>query len=69
MHVARSAVPALALLVAAAPLTAQAPPDFLAEFDGQFNASASKLVALAQAMPADAYDWRPMEGVSSVAME
>ena len=67
MHVARSAISALALLMAAAPLTAQAPPDFLAEFDGQFNASAGKLVTLAQAMPADAYDWRPMEGVSSVA--
>jgi uncharacterized damage-inducible protein DinB len=44
-----------------------APPGFLEEFRGQFEASARKLVALAEAMPADRYDWRPMEGVASVA--
>lgn len=44
-----------------------APPGFGQEFAGQFNGSARKLVALAEAMPADRYGWRPMEGVSSVA--
>lgn len=34
---------------------------------GQFEASAQKLVALAEAMPADKMTWRPMEGVASVA--
>ena len=43
------------------------PPGFMEEFEGQFGASASKLVALAQAMPESAYDWSPAEGVSSVA--
>jgi uncharacterized damage-inducible protein DinB len=44
-----------------------APPGFLEEFRGQFEASAGKLVALAEAMPAETYGWRPMEGVASVA--
>ncbi|NIP57352.1 MAG: hypothetical protein GWM92_15660 [Gemmatimonadetes bacterium] len=44
-----------------------APPDFREEFLGQFDASARKLVALARAMPAETFDWRPMEGVASVA--
>lgn len=46
---------------------AQAPPDFLQEFEGQFGASARKLVALAEAMPESTYDWSPGEGVASVA--
>ncbi|MDH3272626.1 MAG: DinB family protein [Gemmatimonadota bacterium] len=58
-----------AMLAAAhAPAYAQsAPPGFLEEFEGQFEASASKLVALAEAMPASTYDWSPSEGVASVA--
>ncbi len=43
-----------------------APPNFLEEFEGQFGASAYKLVALAEAMPASTYDWSPGEGVASV---
>ena len=43
-----------------------APPNFLEEFEGQFGASASKLVALAEAMPASTYAWSPGEGVASV---
>lgn len=39
---------------------------FRAEFLQQFNSDARKLVALAEAMPAESFDWRPMEGVSSV---
>lgn len=42
-------------------------PDFRQEFMGQFGGSASKLVALAEAMPASSYDWSPGEGVASVA--
>ena len=57
-------VTALALAV---PLSAQsATPDFREEWRGQFESSARKLVMLAEAMPEDAYDWRPMEGVASV---
>jgi len=52
----------------AASATAQsAPPDFLAEFEGQFRGSSSKIVALAEAMPESAYGWSPAEGVASVA--
>ena len=66
-------VPPLALaaavaLAAGAPAAAQSgPAAFGEEILGQFDASAEKLVALAAAMPADAYDWRPMDGVASVA--
>jgi uncharacterized damage-inducible protein DinB len=63
-------LPALALLVAAlAPVgaTAQdAPPGPLEEVGRQFEASAGKFVALAEAMPEATYDWRPGEGVASV---
>ena len=56
------------MLASAAPAAAQSsPPDFLEEFSGQFEASARKFVALAEAMPAEAYAWQPMEGVASVA--
>jgi len=58
----------VAPLVRGADLSAQsAPPGFLAEFEGQFEASSSKLVALAKAMPASSFDWSPGEGVASVA--
>lgn len=56
---------ALALALAA-PATAQSPADFREEFLGQFNGSAAKFEALAEAMPEGAYDWRPGEGVASV---
>jgi uncharacterized damage-inducible protein DinB len=61
---------AMTATVLAAPLVAQgerAPPGFVAEFEGQFEASASKLVALAEAMPASTYEWSPGEDVASVA--
>lgn len=58
---------ALSLAVFASPIAGQSPPpDFLAEFEGQFDASASKIVALAEAMPESAYGWSPGEGVASV---
>ena len=53
---------------AASNLSAQStPPNFLVEFEEQFNASAEKLVALSKVMPESAYEWTPMEGVASVA--
>ena len=59
---------AVSTLALAAPAAAQsAPRNFQAEIRGQFEASARKLVALAEAMPAATYEWRPMEGVASVA--
>ena len=61
-------VAALVLAVAAgAPAAAQtAPAGFVDEFMDQFEGSARKLVALAEAMPADRYAWRPAEGVATV---
>ena len=51
-----------------APAAAQGPDaGFQQEFMAQFQSSAGKLVSLAEAMPADAYTWRPAEGVASVA--
>lgn len=44
-----------------------APPGFLEEFEGQFDAAARKLVALAEAMPESTYDWSPGDGVADVA--
>jgi uncharacterized damage-inducible protein DinB len=40
---------------------------FKQEFLRQYNSSSQKLTGLAEAMPAESYDWRPMEGVASVA--
>lgn len=65
----RAALLPLALLFALpAPAASQpAPSGFQAQFLGQFNASARKLVALAEAFPEDRFDWRPADGVASVA--
>ena len=66
----RLAISFAALAIGLPPALASAqstPPDFLEEFEGQFGASASKLVALAEAMPAHTYDWNPMDGVATVA--
>ena len=64
-------VPVLALtLVALAPgggVAQDAGPDVLTELQRQFDGSARKLVALAEAMPVDSYGWQPMEGVYTVA--
>jgi uncharacterized damage-inducible protein DinB len=67
----RLAIPRHVLLLAIMvwPLAAAAQPtsiDFRTEFDRQFEASARKLVALAEAMPQETFDWRPMDGVASV---
>ena len=57
---------ALLVSIGTTSAAAQAPTDFRREFLGQFEASARKAVALAEAMPAESYSWRPMEGVASV---
>lgn len=57
----------LLVFALAAPAAAQTPPAFLEEWLLQFNASAEKFVALAEAMPADRYTWSPGEGVMPVA--
>lgn len=57
-------LPALALATAVAvPASAQS---FQSEVALDVRAVGAKYVSLAQAMPADAYDWRPGEGVRSV---
>lgn len=40
---------------------------FRATWRGEFEASARKIVALAEAMPAESFSWQPMEGVATVA--
>lgn len=61
---ARRLIPALALAAAiAAPASAQT---FQSEVARDVRAVGEKFVALAQAMPADSYDWSPADGVRSV---
>jgi len=65
-HVLRLVV--LLLLTQASRAAAQqTPPGFRDEFLMQFDASSSKFIALAQAMPDSAYAWHPGEGVMTVA--
>jgi uncharacterized damage-inducible protein DinB len=61
-------LPLLALFGATPQLDAQSVPrGFAQEFLGQFDASMSKFIALAEVMPADRYGWSPGEGVMTVA--
>jgi uncharacterized damage-inducible protein DinB len=62
---------ALLLLAGVAPVAAQqappaAPIGVKPEFFRQFDDAEKKLVALAEAIPAENYAWRPMEGVRSM---
>ena len=41
-------------------------PDFFGDIDADLAQAESKLLGLADAIPEDAYDWRPGEGVRSV---
>lgn len=50
-----------------APASAQDPASFRQTWRAEFEASARKVVALAEAMPAETYSWQPMEGVATVA--
>lgn len=66
----RALVAALCVGFALGPAASEAqgtPERFLEEFEGQFENSARKFVMLAEAMPAELYDWSPAEGVMSVA--
>jgi len=65
----RAVVAALALSLAIAGTAAAqgTPESFLEEFSGHFDGSASKFIALAEAMPASTYGWSPDEGVATVA--
>jgi uncharacterized damage-inducible protein DinB len=68
MRQVRILLPLLLLALTAAPATAQStPPGFRDEFLGQFNASMSKFIALAEAMPEERYGWSPGQGVMPVA--
>lgn len=49
------------------PTLAQDPTSFRDTWRGEFEASARKLIALAEAMPAESFSWQPMEGVATVA--
>ncbi|HEX6629753.1 MAG TPA: DinB family protein [Gemmatimonadaceae bacterium] len=67
----RVALPALTLLLAAAPLLAQGADPSTAtglrkELIAQLDDGEKKLVALAEAVPQEKYGWRPAEGVRSV---
>ena len=64
MRKIRFAFTALVLLPAA--LSAQTPADSKQEFMQQFEASMSKFIALAEAMPADKFTWSPGKGVMEV---
>jgi uncharacterized damage-inducible protein DinB len=58
----------LALVVAASPLTARAEDvaSFKSDYLSELDYAASRLVALAEAVPAEKYAWRPGAGVRSV---
>ncbi|MYB98903.1 MAG: DinB family protein, partial [Gemmatimonadetes bacterium] len=57
----------LATTLIPAPTLAQDAASFRQTWLGEFETSASKLVALAEAMPAESFSWQPMEGVATVA--
>ena len=78
MSLRHFAISTLVLAVAASPTAAQEHeghdedmhaahhPDFFGDIDADLETVESKLVGLAEAIPEDAYDWRPGEGVRSV---
>lgn len=73
MRTIRNVVGAAAILGLAAGAGAQAPSGapsaptgFRAEYVAEVESVGKKLVALAEAMPADKYSWRPAPGVRSV---
>jgi uncharacterized damage-inducible protein DinB len=58
---------AVLVLVAAAPAVAQTRPALVDDLLRDVGDVKGKLVSLSEAMPESTYDWRPMEGVRSVA--
>ena len=57
----------LATTLLPSPTLAQDAASFRQTWLGEFETSARKLVALAEAMPAESFSWQPMEGVATVA--
>ena len=59
---------AIGALAVVSPITvvAQQPAGIMADFLGDLGQAQQKMVALAKAMPAEKYDWRPGPGVRSV---
>jgi uncharacterized damage-inducible protein DinB len=55
-----------ALFLAAAPLLAQTKPGFSSEYLEELKIPTRQLLALAEAVPAGKYSWRPAPGVRSV---
>ncbi len=62
-----AAVATIATQLIPATALAQDPASFRQTWRAEFEASARKVVALAEAMPAETYSWQPMEGVATVA--
>lgn len=62
----RLLVPVLVLFTTAPCLAQEAPANFSATFLQHFNYSANRMVALAEATPADKFSWAPAEGVMSI---
>ncbi len=56
----------LAAVLLAAPMAAQDAAAFRQEYLGEFNSTLKHVSALAEAMPAEKYGWRPADGVRSV---
>lgn len=55
-----------AVLLLLGPLVANCRADFKSEYTLEFGEASSQIAALAAAMPAEKYDWRPAPGVRSV---
>lgn len=70
MSLTRTAAALALATIVAAPLTAQDPTapasDYRSETLQEINTRAERFLALAEAIPADKYTWRPAEGVRSV---
>lgn len=62
-----AALATIVSLLTPATALAQDPASFRQTWRAEFEASARKVVALAEAMPAETYSWQPMEGVATVA--
>ncbi|MDE2730448.1 MAG: DinB family protein [Bacteroidota bacterium] len=64
----KNLIPALSMLMLAVPAAAQDHDNsaYLGALVSDFDGSSSKINQLAEAIPAELYDWRPSEGVRSV---
>ena len=62
----RSSMIAVGLIAPAGPLGAQDTASYKREFLGELAYASRNVIALAKAMPAEKYGWRPGDGVRSV---